>query len=130
MASNTKYFEFVHSPNSDLYFKECQENLTKFWNENKASQIEWMKKQISKRTEVANKYNIPCGNTEGWGMINWYENPNLDWSFIKEAGNICVDIALENNYKFICTSNFTHPQFKGIWSDIAWHKQLTKKIKS
>jgi hypothetical protein len=31
--------------------------------------------------------------------------------------------------EFICTSNFTHPQFKGMWNDIAWHRKITKKIK-
>ncbi|NQU51441.1 MAG: hypothetical protein HQ522_02770 [Bacteroidetes bacterium] len=34
-----------------------------------------------------------------------------------------------DNYKFICNSNFTHPQFKGMWDDVKWHQQITNKIK-
>ncbi|MCK5463654.1 MAG: hypothetical protein KAI95_11585 [Bacteroidales bacterium] len=34
-----------------------------------------------------------------------------------------------DNYKFLCTSNFTHPQFRGMWEDIKWHKKMTRIIK-
>ena len=67
---------------------------------------------------------ILLGNTEGWGPIFWFDHPELDWRWVKESANICVDLALRHdNYKFICTSNFTHPQFEGIWEDVEWHNQ-------
>jgi len=49
----------------------------------------------------------------------------------ERSGGICVDLARSHeNYKFICTSNFTHPQFKGIWEDIKWHREITSRIKA
>ena len=79
---------------------------------------------------MAAQNNIVCGNTEGWGPVLWYDHPELDWRFTKEAADICVDLALKHdNYKFICTSNFTHPQFQGIWDDVKWHQQITSRIR-
>jgi hypothetical protein len=41
-----------------------------------------------------------------------------------------VELAKKHeNYKYICSSNFTHPQFKGIWEDIRWHRKITDRIK-
>lgn len=72
-----------------------------------------------------------CGNTEGWGPIGWYDHPDLNWEWVKESTEICVNLAKKHNeYKFICTSNFTHPQFKGLWEDVKWHKRITKIIKN
>ena len=80
---------------------------------------------------TASKHNIVCGNTEGWGPIFWYDHPELDWKWVKECGEICVDLARKHdNYKFICTSNFTHPQFKGMWKDKKWHQKITSAIKA
>lgn len=89
-----------------------------------------MKGRIANVASVAKEHNIVCGNTEGWGSVNWYDHPELGWDWIKECAEICVEACLAHeNYKFICTSNFTHPQFKGMWDDIAWHKAITSKIK-
>lgn len=99
------------------------------WNEKKTELIHWIDNNISEISTVAKKYQIPCGNTEGWGAIFWLDHPDTDWRFIKESAEICIDLAKKHdNYKFICTSNFTHPQFKGIWEDIQWHRKLTSRI--
>jgi hypothetical protein len=50
---------------------------------------------------------------------------------MKESAEICVDMAKKHNeYKFICTSNFTHPQFRGVWEDKKWHRKITDIIKN
>ncbi len=87
--------------------------------------------RITHIAETASKNNMVCGNTEGWGPIVWYDHPELDWKWVKESADICVDLALKHdNYKFICTSNFTHPQFKGMWEDVKWHRKITDRIKN
>ncbi len=113
-----------------LDHKDTYRRLMAWWENDKAQWIKWMQGRIAKAARVAEENNIVCGNTEGWGSVLWYDHPELSWDFIKEAADICVDECLKyDNYKFICTSNFTHPQFKGIWDDIAWHKKITNKIK-
>ena len=79
----------------------------------------------------ARQHNITAGNTEGWGPVGWVDHPELDWNWVKEAADISVGLAKKHaNYKYICSSNFTHPQFKGIWEDMKWHRKITSIIKS
>ena len=121
----------IRSREPDSNYKEIYTHLLQYWDANKNSLVAWMDGRITKVSEVAEKNNICCGNTEGWGSIWWFDHTELDWNWIKESAEICIDLTKKHdNYKFICTSNFTHPQFVGMWEDIAWHKKITSKIKS
>jgi hypothetical protein len=121
----------VNSLDQTLDYRKVYKQLTDYWNENKKSLIDWMDGRLSDISGTASKHNIVCGNTEGWGPIFWFDHPELDWKWVKESGDICVDLARKHeNYKFLCTSNFTHPQFKGMWEDIKWHKNITARIKA
>ena len=105
-------------------------NFMASWNERKPELINWMDNYITNISDTAGKHRIPCGNTEGWGAVFWLDHPDIGWDFIKESAEICIDLAKKHdNYKFICTSNFTHPQFKGVWEDIKWHRKVTARIK-
>lgn len=125
----TGYLEDIHPLKTDARFVPCQEAMRRWWKTERNEVIEWMDAQLAEVAATGIKHGIPCGNTEGWGPINWTEHSALPWDFVKEAGEICVGLARKHDYKFICTSNFTHPQFPGIWRDIAWHQQLTDAIK-
>ena len=108
----------IRSRTPDADFRKTYSDLTTYWEENKKSLVKWMDQRISIISKTAKENNIVCGNTEGWGPIFWFDHPELDWKWVKESAEICVDLALKHdNYKFICTSNFTHPQFKGMWGE-------------
>lgn len=112
-------------------YRKMYAELLAYWKENKASLVNWMDNRLTDIAAEASKHNIVCGNTEGWGPIFWLDHPEFDWKWVKESGDICVDLARKHdNYKFICTSNFTHPQFKGIWDDVKWHQKITSRIKA
>ncbi len=112
-------------------YRKIYAGLTGYWKENKKSLIEWMKSSLTDISSAAASHGIVCGNTEGWGPIFWFDHPEIDWNWVKESGTICVDLAKgHDNYKFICTSNFTHPQFKGMWKDVKWHREITSRIKA
>ena len=120
----------IRSRNQTLDYRQVYSNLMDYWRDNKVSLITWMDGRITDIASVASKNNMVCGNTEGWGPIWWFDHPELDWKWVKETADICVDLALKHdNYKFICTSNFTHPQFKGMWEDVKWHQQITSRIR-
>jgi hypothetical protein len=108
-----------------MQFRDMIEN----WKENKEDLIVRMEAEIKKVALIGNKHGILVGNTEGWGSVGWRNHPDLGWEFIKESGEICAKLCVKHGYKFICTSNFTHPHF-GIWDDIEWHKKVTDIIKS
>ena len=104
--------------------------LQTHWKNNKEFLIDWMDQRLTTISGVAALHQIPCGNTEGWGPIFWFDHPELDWRWVKESAEIGIELALKHsNYKFLCTSNFTHPQFAGMWEDIAWHREMTGMIK-
>jgi hypothetical protein len=112
-------------------YRVVMNNLKAYWLANKPALTTWMDGRMRSVSQMAASLNIICGNTEGWGAIFWIDHPELDWSFIKESAEICINLSKTySNYKFICTSNFTHPQFKGIWNDVNWHKAMTAKIRS
>lgn len=108
-------------------FKE----LLKFWEEKKPEMTQWMDQAVTAVAQKAKRYNITAGNTEGWGPVGWLDHPELNWDWVKEAADIAVELAKKHdNYKYICSSNFTHPQFKGIWEDVKWHRKITSRIKA
>jgi hypothetical protein len=107
------------------------QELQRFWEEKKPEMTQWMDKAIAGVADKARQHNITCGNTEGWGPVGWLDHPELNWKWVKEAADIAVNLARKHsNYKYICSSNFTHPQFKGIWEDIKWHRKITSQIKA
>ena len=107
------------------------QELQRFWEEKKPEMTKWMDKAIAGVADKARQHNITCGNTEGWGPVGWLDHPELNWKWVKEAADIGVNLARKHsNYKYICSSNFTHPQFKGIWEDIKWHRKITSQIKA
>jgi len=101
-----------------------------YWKENKQELINWMDGRIQRASELGKKHIVPVGNTEGWGAVFWQDHPMTGWEFIKEAAEVSVELAIKHDYKFICTSNFTHPQFKGMWRDVDWHKSINNRIKT
>ncbi|MDX2442198.1 MAG: cellulase-like family protein [Bacteroidales bacterium] len=113
-----------------LHFEENYMKVLAYWNLNKKELTNWMEFRIKIAADLVKKYNIPVGNTEGWGAVFWQDHPLTGWEFIKEAADVSVELAIKHNYRFICTSNFTHPQFKGMWEDVKWHQQITSRIKA
>lgn len=121
----------VGARDQTLDYRQIYSDLLLYWKGNKAQLIKWMDGRLDEISAAAAKHNIVCGNTEGWGPISWFDHPELGWEWVKESAEICVDLARKHdNYKFICTSNFTHPQFRGMWDDIEWHKKVTSRIKA
>jgi hypothetical protein len=119
----------ISSRDQKLDLRSIYNNLLDHWKENKESLIAWMDHRLEKISGKAAEYQIPCGNTEGWGPIFWYDHPELDWKWVRESAEICIDLALKHdNYRFLCTSNFTHPQFAGMWKDIEWHRKMTGMV--
>lgn len=113
----------------NIDYRMTMKNLQSYWTENKKALTEWMNGKMKDISQTAQKRGIVCGNTEGWGPIFWFDHPELDWSWVKESAETCIDLLQAYpNYKFICTSNFTHPHFKGLWADVKWHKNITNKI--
>jgi len=128
-SKSVDYFDAIHTAtHSDAGYEPCMKKIRQEWPARKEDLVDWMRTKLQHVAEVGTKLDIPYGNTEGWGPILWRDHPLLDWSFVKEAGLIGAQLGAELGYSFNCSSNFTHPQFQGLWDDIAWHREVTAII--
>lgn len=75
---------------------------------------------------------LPLLTTEGWVSTMYDDAPRGDgreWRWIKDATEVAVELAIERGWAGICTSNFCQPTFPGMWSDVAWHREMTSAIR-
>jgi hypothetical protein len=126
---DTGYFPHMHEASSDKEWLATHTKMMEKWQRNKAQYVAWMDNKMKVMAQTAEKWRLPLGNTEGWGPIYWEEHPDLEWDFVKEAGEIGAHLGAKYGYAFNCSSNFCHPYFKGMWDDISWHKKVTDIIK-
>lgn len=129
LAENTGFRRMTRNKESDAGFRETYHNGLKHWDAHKAKYGEWMEGRIKGMADLGREHGVPVGNTEGWGAVFWEDNPTIDWRFIRESAEISVPLAVKHGYKFICTSNFTSPQFIGMWEDVEWHRTMTGVIR-
>jgi len=128
-SNSVGYFDFIHTTLTDVGYEPYMNKIRKEWPVRKSELTQWMRSKLEYVAEVGNKLDVPYGNTEGWGPIMWREHPLLDWNFVKESGVIGAQLGAELGYAFNCSSNFTHPQFQGLWADIEWHREVTSIIR-
>lgn len=114
---------------SDRDFCPGFRQLMDCWKEKKGEVEKWLHDLAADATAKAEEYDLPIGNTEGWGPIVWRDHPYLTWDFVKECGLIGARIGAELGYAFNCSSNFTHPHFSGLWADVDYHREVTGIIK-
>ena len=131
LGSETGYWENIHGlADNDLKFSEVGARVMENWTKNKDALAAWMDEVVGEIGRKARELGVPCGNTEGWGPINWLDHPALGWDMLKEAGELGARLGRKHGYMFNCTSNFTHPQFPGLWNDIEWHRRVTSIIRN
>lgn len=73
----------------------------------------------------------PLITTECWSVVDYKDDPMLEWDWIKELCEVGVRAAAAKGvWVAIATSNFCGPQFAGMWRDVAWHRRMTGIIHS
>jgi hypothetical protein len=131
LGAGTGYWENIHGlADNDMRFRDIYTKLRANWDRNKQELTAWMDGNMASIAAKARELGVPCGNTEGWGIINWLDHPDLPWDIIKESAEICATLGRKHGYAFNCTSNFTHPTFPGYWRDVEWHKKVTGIIRT
>lgn len=127
---------FLNKPMAQAQHAKPEEVAAKYaelkeqWSKVKPKQVQWMDERLALFEKQGRQLNAVTGNTEGWGMISWDEHPSLDWEFVKETAELGVELALKHGQRFVCTSNFTHPHFRRLWADVAWHQRITAAIRA
>lgn len=125
-----EYFEHIDHMKNDIHWAEAFKAMMGKWHANKDEYIGWADCKIQVMSEVAEKWKLPLGNTEGWGAIHWEDHPSLGWDWIKETGEIGATLGAKYGYAFNNTSDFCQPNFVGMWEDIEYHRRVTDIIRS
>jgi hypothetical protein len=73
----------------------------------------------------------PLITTECWALVDYKDWPLLEWDWIKDICAWGVARASDTGaWAAMATSNFCGPQFRGMWRDIDWHREQTRRISS
>ncbi|TFW21776.1 cellulase-like family protein [Duganella callida] len=87
--------------------------------------------RIDRLAAVSAKLGKPLATTECWALVDYKDGPLLKWDWIKD---LCAQGARHaagtGRWVAIATSNFCGPQFRGMWRDVDYHRELTRMIKA
>ncbi|MHA4845039.1 cellulase-like family protein [Flavitalea antarctica] len=87
--------------------------------------------QINLFAAASKDIQMPLISTECWAIVDYKDFPGLNWNWVKDLCELGVSVAAgTGQWVSIASSNFCGPQFVGMWSDVEWHKRITKIIKS
>ena len=91
----------------------------------------WLAERLDFWKQVSLEHGLPLITTEAWGPV-FYDDTRrpADWDWVKDISAAGVQMAIERGWSGICTSNFSQPHFKGLWSDVAWHRALNQAIRN
>jgi hypothetical protein len=88
-------------------------------------------RQIDTAVADSELLGVPLVTTECWGIVDYKDWPMLGWEWVKETCAHGVRrAAATGRWRAIATSNFCGPQFHGMWRDVAWHLEMTERIKA
>lgn len=67
--------------------------------------------------------------TECWSVVDYKDYPLLNWDWILELCGVGTRYAAaKGRWAAMATSNFCGPQFRGMWREVAWHREMTRVI--
>jgi hypothetical protein len=88
-------------------------------------------KEIDRLAAWSKKMGLPQITTECWAIVDYKDWPLLKWDWVKELCALGARrAAASGQWLAVATSNFCGPQFVGMWRDAAWHRELTRVIRT
>ena len=88
-------------------------------------------KEIDRLAAWSKQISFPLATTECWAIVDYKDWPLLKWDWVKDLCALGAKrAAASGQWLAIATSNFCGPQFVGMWRDAAWHRELTRTIRT
>jgi hypothetical protein len=132
MAQAPGYYDEVgyHYERFDLGgYEHLVENAKRFYMQRRDYWDAQLKARIEMCAEWSRAAVKPLITTECWALVDYKDWPLLEWDWIKDLCGLGVRTAAKTGrWAAIATSNFTGPQFVGMWRDIEWHRRMTDII--
>ena len=122
-------YDLGGSPNDPESYRVLADRAVPYFEANKDSLLSSLQGVIEGAARWSERVGLPIVTTESWGVINYKDGPGLDWGWVKESCAFGVErAAATGRWASISTSNFCGPQFRGMWEDVAWHREMTDLI--
>ena len=114
----------------DTGYKNLVKNGEKEYLSNKEYYDKCLADGIQLLAEWSRKSGKPLVTTECWAIVDYKDMPGLNWDWVIELNRLGIEMAVSTGcWAGMATSNFCGPQFKGMWNQIEWHKEMTDKIR-
>ena len=86
---------------------------------------------VTSAAGFSEKTGRPLMTSECWSLVDYKDAPLLDWDWIFDLNRLGIKTALgTGRWAALATSNFCGPQFRGMWDNVAWHREMTDLIKN
>lgn len=134
MAQAPGYYDEVgyHYERFDpVGYKNLVDNARRVYTEKQAYWDGKLKERIEMCAQWSRASGKPLITTECWSLVDYKDWPLLEWDWLKQLCELGVRTAASTGrWVAIATSNFTGPQFAGMWRDVSWHRRMTDLIHS
>lgn len=74
-----------------------------------------------------NQIAAPVVTTEAWGPWWHMDHPDLDWAWLRDWCEQCLELAAEHQFWGVTPWNYSHPYWKN-WSDVAWYRKVNRRF--
>ncbi len=126
-----KLVGYNYEPFSDVGYRNLQVNAARLYAEKPAYWQKLLTGAIARLASSARRAQRPLITTECWALVDYKDWPMLPWDWVKDVCALgALTASATGQWAAIATSNFCGPQFRGMWRDVAWHRQLTQAIKA
>jgi hypothetical protein len=123
--------DYVQELFGDKGYEALARNGRRVYHERKDHWNALLTNKITSTAECSRQVGKLLMTTECWGVVNYKDWPLLEWDWIKELCALGVRTAGETGrWMAISTSNFCGPQFRGMWDDLDWHREMTATIRN
>jgi hypothetical protein len=133
MANATDFYDRVgyhYERFSTAGYEKVVQHAEKLYRGRPAHWQELLRARVESLAECGRHQRLPLITTEGWAIVDYKDGPLLDWGWVKELTALGAEwAAASGRWAAIATSNFCGPQFRGMWTDVAWHQRLTRLIR-
>lgn len=111
------------------YYESLAENGREIYSQSSDHWKDQLKESLDLAVRWSKRDQKPIVTTEGWAVVFYRDWPGLDWDWVKELCEFGVKEAIDSGrWIAACSSNFCGPQFRGMWEDVEWHREITNYI--
>jgi hypothetical protein len=86
-----------------------------------------MHKRLGFARDWAADVSAPLTTTEAWGPWWHMDHPDLEWGWLRDWCEECMQLSSEYGFWGSTPWNFSHPYWKN-WEDVSWYRRVNQRF--